>query len=40
MVHCKKILMKRHFEGVPKLDDFELVEEELSEELKDGGRLK
>ena len=32
--------MKRHFEGVPKLDDFELVEEELSEELKDGGRLK
>ena len=35
MVQGRKWVLKRHFSGEPKLDDFELVEEELPE-LKDG----
>jgi len=35
MVKGKKWVLKRHFSGAPKLDDFELVEEEMPE-LKDG----
>jgi len=35
MVKGRKWVLKRHFSGEPKIDDFELVEEELPE-LKDG----
>lgn len=34
---ARKFILKRQFEGVPKLDDFELVEEKLRE-IEDGGK--
>ena len=38
MVKARKFVLKHHFEGIPKIDDFELVEEELPE-MKDGDVL-
>jgi prostaglandin reductase 1 len=35
MVKGRRFILKRHFDGHPKADDFDLVEEELPE-LKDG----
>ena len=35
MVKGRKWILKQHFSGEPKIDDFELVEEELPE-LKNG----
>ena len=35
MVKGRRFVLTRHFDGLPKPDDFELVEEELPE-LKDG----
>jgi len=35
-MRAKKFLLKKHFVGLPKLDDFELVEEELPN-LNEGG---
>ena len=35
MVLGKKFVLKNHFDGLPKAEDFELVEENLPE-LKDG----
>jgi prostaglandin reductase 1 len=35
MVKGRRFILKRHFDGPPKADDFDLVEEELPE-LKDG----
>ncbi len=35
MVKGKRFVLKRHFDGMPKREDFDLVEEELPE-LKDG----
>ncbi len=34
---AKKFVLKKAFDGFPKLSDFELVEETLPKELKDGG---
>ena len=34
---ARKIALKHYFEGPPTLGDFELVEETLSDTLKDGG---
>lgn len=39
MVKSKKYVLKKHFEGEPKDDDFEVVEEDLPQELKDNGRI-
>ncbi|XP_050413962.2 prostaglandin reductase 1 [Patella vulgata] len=36
MVKAKKWILKKQFEGLPKKSDFELVEEDLSRDLKDG----
>lgn len=36
MVKAKKFIMVRHFDGVPKPDNFQLVEEDLPE-LEVGG---
>jgi hypothetical protein len=35
MVKGRRFILKRHFDGLPKPDDFDLMEEELPE-LKDG----
>jgi hypothetical protein len=35
MVKGRRFILKRHFDGLPKREDFDLVEEELPE-LKDG----
>ena len=35
MVKGRRFILKRHFDGHPKADDFDLVEEELPE-LKEG----
>ena len=37
MVVAKKYVLKSHFQGLPKREDLEIVEEELPP-LKDGGR--
>lgn len=37
MVTTKKYIMVKHFDGLPKLSDFEIVEEVLPS-LKDGGK--
>lgn len=37
MVKAKKFVLRKHFDGFPKPDDLELVEEELPP-LKDGGK--
>jgi hypothetical protein len=34
---ARKFVLKRAFDGFPKISDFELVEEKLPAELKDGG---
>lgn len=39
MVTAKKFVLVRHFDGFPKRDDLQLVEEELPS-LKDGGTIK
>ena len=38
MVKAKVFIFAKHFDGMPKVDDFDLVEEELPE-LKDQGSL-
>lgn len=35
---AKKFVIAKRFEGLPKLNDFKLVEETLPTELKDGGK--
>jgi prostaglandin reductase 1 len=35
MVKGRRFILKRHFDGLPKADDFDLVEEELPA-LKEG----
>jgi prostaglandin reductase 1 len=35
MVKGRRFILKHHFDGLPKADDFDLVEEELPE-LKEG----
>lgn len=37
MVTSRKWVLVKHFEGVPKDDDMQLVEEELSDDLKENG---
>ena len=37
MVKAKKFVMVEKFSGIPKVSDFEIVEEELGE-LEDGGK--
>jgi len=39
MVKAKKFIMVRHFDGVPKPDNFQLVEEDLPE-LEVGGKCQ
>lgn len=34
---ARKFVLKKAFDGFPKLSDFELVEETLPKELNDGG---
>lgn len=34
---ARKFVLKKAFDGFPKLSDFELVEETLPKELQDGG---
>ena len=34
-----KFILKHHFDGEPKDEDFELVEEDIVEELNEGGKL-
>lgn len=36
---ARKFVLAKHFKGAPKLSDFQLVEETLSTDLKDGGIL-
>jgi len=36
---ARKFVLKKSFEGFPKLTDFELVEETLPKDLQDGGKL-
>nr|XP_002127717.1 prostaglandin reductase 1 isoform X1 [Ciona intestinalis] len=36
MVHSKYLAKTREFDGMPKLNDFEIIEEEIDETLKDG----
>jgi hypothetical protein len=38
MVTSRKWVLVKHFEGVPKDDDMQLVEEELSDDLKENGQ--
>eukprot|EP00058_Branchiostoma_floridae_P022693 XP_002608183.1 hypothetical protein BRAFLDRAFT_90402 [Branchiostoma floridae] len=38
MVKCRRFIFARHFDGLPKESDFQLVEEETPE-LKDGGKV-
>lgn len=37
MVKAKKWVLTKHFDGEPKNEDLELVEEELNDELKENG---
>ena len=39
MVKAKKFIMVRHFDGVPKPDNFQIVEEDLPE-LEVGGKCQ
>ena len=39
MVKAKKFILAHHFDGAPKADNFQLVEEELPE-LKPGGNAQ
>lgn len=38
MVLAKKFLLEKSFCGAPKQENFKLVEEQLSDELKKGGK--
>jgi prostaglandin reductase 1 len=38
MVKSRKWVLVKHFEGVPKDEDMQLVEEELVDELKEDGK--
>ena len=37
---AKKVTLAKRFEGAPKLSDFKIIEEDLPEELQNGGRSK
>lgn len=39
MVKARKYILAKHFDGFPKKEDFQIVEEEL-QPLKDGGKLR
>lgn len=36
---ARKFVLAKRFEGLPKLSDFQMVEESLSTELQDGGEI-
>lgn len=39
MVKSRKWILVKHFEGVPKDEDLQLVEEELLDDLKENGTI-
>ena len=36
---CKSFMLKQHFQGKPKEDDFKMLEEPVPTSLADGGEL-